>query len=289
MPDNRELAALIACVASAVAVLAWPKSRKSAVAVLRMICCSKLTVVWVGAVFWLSIGVFLLARLGAWDVGDLKDTVIWCIFGGILIAFQGIRAADPTREFKTLVTEQFKFSMFFELVMNAYPLSLMSELLLIVVFGSLSALVAVAEIRPEYSGARKLFSSVLAALVLALVALTTWHFYQRPEEVFSAAGIKDLCLPIYLTLLVVPYAYLVSLYAGYESLFSMRLANHANMPAAVRRYAKRQLIWTCRTNANRTRRAQALLSPELRWADTRQKVDDEIGRLREELTRRGAQ
>lgn len=73
------------------------------------------------------------------------------------------------------------------------------------------------------------------------------------------------------------------MYAGYESLFVTRLAPHTMVPAEIRRYTKWELIKTCRFNANHTRRAQKFLGPEILWADTREKVDEEILRLREEL------
>lgn len=179
--------------------------------------------------------------------------------------------------------EQCKFSLFFEVVVNAYPLPLLWEILLILAFAALTGLITASELNPEYSGARRFFTSILAALVVGLLLLTVWHFYQRPEEVFSISGLKDFCLPIYFTFVVLPYAYLVAVYAGYEALFSTRLARHAMMPAEVRSYAKRRLISTCHLNVNHTRRARAFLAPEFRWADTRVKVDDEINRLREEL------
>jgi hypothetical protein len=283
MPDNRELASLIFFGVIAGAILAWPATRAAAWPILRLTFWSRLTLLWAGALGWLAGGVALLAWGNIWDRSHLPDTVLWCVFGGILIAFQGIRAGNPNGEFKEVVAGQFKFLLLFELVMNAHPLSLAWELMLLIGFAFLAAMLAVAERDPKHQPLIKIIHVQMALIILGLIAVAVWHFYQNPSELFSREGLEDFCLPIYLTFILLPYGYLVSVYAGYETLFSTRLANHALMPAEVRRYARWQLFKTCGLNANHTRRAQTFLAPEIRWADTEEKVDAEILRLREEL------
>jgi len=283
MPDNRELATLIFFGVIGGAVLAWPATRAVAQSILRQVLWSRLTLLWVGALGWLAGGLALLAWGDIWNRSHLSDTVLWCVFGGILIAFQGIRAGNPNGEFKEVVADQFKFLLFFELVMNAHPLPFAWELALLLGFAFLGAILAVAEQNPAHKQVQKLIRTLMGVIILGLIAVAVWHFYQNPGELFSREGLEDFCLPIYLTFILLPYGYLVSVYAGYETLFSTRLAKHALMPAAVRRYARWQLLKTCGLNANHTRRAQKFLSPEIRWADTQAKVDAEMLHLREEL------
>lgn len=233
---------------------------------------------------WLTGWIWLLWILGIWNPDLLRLTVLWLVFGGIRIAFQGIQAVNPNSEFRETIGDQFKFLLFFELIVNAYPLSLAWELGLLVVFSLIGVVSATAEHTPSGAPLVKLCNGMIATIVIILVTLAFWHVFQDPGQVFSWSGLEAFCAPIYLTLLLIPFGYFFSVWAGYETLFLRCFFPHKMMPSSVRRYGKLRLFWICGLNANRTRRAQHFLSPELRWLTTRAEVAAELDRLQEELS-----
>lgn len=283
MPDNRELALLITVASFFMLVLVWRPTRGPTLKFLACLFWSRLTIAGIGAILWLGAAIAILRWFEMWDVTNLKDTLLWFATGGCLFVFQGMQATNPNTEFKGVVADQFKFALFFEFVVNAYPFSLAAELALL--FGTcfLAMLIATADRNPTQAQVARVLKFVLGLVVIFVVYFSVYHLFTEPGDVFSRAGLQVFCLPIYFTLILLPYAYLLTVYAAYETLFVTRLAKHAMMPPEVLRYAKWRLFKICKLNPNGVRRAQAFLSVELRWAETRGAVDAELLRLREEL------
>ncbi|MDI1343293.1 MAG: hypothetical protein PSV22_04215 [Pseudolabrys sp.] len=283
MPDNRELALLITVATFLLLALPCGPTRKSVLKVLACLFWSRLTIAGIVGLVWVGAAISVMWWFDMWSLSNMKDTLLWFATGGCLLIFHGMQVSNPNSEFRSLVAEQFKFALFFELVVNAYPLSLMAEFGLLFGTGLLAMLIATTDLNPVHAQVGRIFKFALGLVVIFVVGTAFYHLFTEPEEVFSRPGLQVFCLPIYFTLVLLPYGYLLTVYAAYETLFVTRLAQHAMMPPEVRRYAKWQLVKICKLNANAVRRAKEFLSVELRWADSREVVDAELLRLREEL------
>lgn len=283
MPDNRELALLITVATLLTWALVYRPTRGPIGRVLRMLFWSRLTLAGTGAGLWLAGALALMAEFDLWTGYDLKTTLLWFFTAGCLLVFKGMQATNPNAEFRQIVAEQFRFVLFFELVVNTYPFSLAGELILLLGTGFLALLLAFAELNPEHAATKRLLEVLLILVLAFVVGFSIYHVCTEPEQVFSRAGLRTFGLPIYFTLVMLPYAWLLTVYAAYEVLFVMKVGDHKMMPAAVRRYAKWQLVRICGLNTNAIRRAQAFLPVEFRWANSRKMVDAELLRLREEL------
>lgn len=283
MPDNRELALLVTVAVLALLVLVNGSTRKPFLRLLSCLFWSRLTIAGLAGAIWLAAAISVLRWLGMWDQSNLKDTVLWFATGGCLLIFQGMQATNPNAEFKSVISEQFKFVLFFELVVNAYPFSLVGELALLMGTAFLAGVISVVDLDPAHASVGKIAKFLLGLVVVFVVCFSFYRLFSEPKAVFCADGLRVFGLPIYFALILLPFGYLLTVYAAYETLFVTKVAKHAMMPPALRSYAKWRLFVICKLNANAVRRAQSFLPAEFRWSESRDVIDAELLRLREQL------
>lgn len=182
-----------------------------------------------------------LEKLGIWNMPDnLKDTVVWAVTVafGMLISIN-----DALRDeafFRRAVRDALKLTIVLEFVIGLYPFSLLIEFVLIPVLAILGALLAISEMKPEYSSVKRIIGWLVAIAGLLLL----WHSLQSIVTDWDAFASYDhlieLILPSLLTILFLPFLYLLALFLMYESIF-IRLRIWNQDPDLIK-YAKLRLL-----------------------------------------------
>ena len=232
--NNREWATLVWLGVVVVLVLWWKKTRQPVLNLVHTAMTSLLAVLVAGLWVWTAGIVFLGAWAHLWTGDLLKDTAIWAIGPALALICGLAKAPTDPRFFRRVILGTAKVSILVEFYVNLQVFGFVQELLLLPVITSLAVLDQFAGTDPKYRPAKRLFDVILAVIgldVLAYVTITliaSWH-QQNPLH-----DVRELALPVWLTIGAVPYIFGVSLFFNYEWVFR-RLAQSSNDVNAVRR------------------------------------------------------
>jgi len=232
--NNREWATVVWLGVVVVLVLSWKKTRQPVINLIRTATTSLLAVLVAGLWVWTA-GIVLL---GAWAqlwTGDLlKDTAIWAIGPALALIWGLAKAPTDPRFFRRVVLGTVKVSVLVEFYVNLQVFGFVQELLLLPVVTSLAMLDQFAGTDQKYRPAKRLFDVILTGIGLAVLAYVTvtlianWH-QQNPLH-----DVRELALPVWLTIGAVPYIFGVGLFFNYEWAFR-RLAQSSKDLNSVRR------------------------------------------------------
>lgn len=223
MLNDRQIAALLWVGIILVAVLARPAGRRSLADIARAFLNRKAWPIF--AIFGLlaiwSLGLVVVGeRVGIWTNEFAADTWFWFFTAAVILLFNFSNASKKPDFFTRTAKEAFGLTLVLGFLSDLYVLSVPVEFVGQGVVAMLAGVSAVAARQRDSEPARKLVDGCLSLvgltiLVLAIVKLvTTWSYEEAPDLV------RQLVMPAWMTLGVLPYIFAVALYAAYEQAFT---------------------------------------------------------------------
>ena len=221
MLNNRELAALILV---SVFVL-WAFSQKSVregwVGVVRAFLDPQILVSLAAMLAWVGLELWVGVRLSLWNPALAKGTILWTLgsAGFLLFNAQIDSDGDEPHFLRRTILATVRLVVFVEFFVNLYVMSLLRELVLQSAVVVLSLMVAAAGQKPEYKPTKAFCEWVLALIGLTLVAFVSRQVYLHRHQLDARELMLDFVLPVWLTVGLVPFLYLFSIYVAYDAVF----------------------------------------------------------------------
>jgi hypothetical protein len=220
MPNNREWALLFWLAVILVFLLMRKNTRSSIGGVLRIALSPKFLVPLAIFVGYVALEVRIGFSAGLWR-GDLtKDTIVWILIAGLALFFNFDEVSKEPHYFRNRIAAAFGITTFLEFFTNLFVLNLIAELALQPVLVFLALLAMAAGRDGQYRDIKGLANIILTLIVLSLFIFAVQQIFTNWEKVDKQGLLLQLALPIWLTIGVLPFIYLLSLYANYERAFS---------------------------------------------------------------------
>ena len=245
--NNREVATGIWLIVVIFFGVKHREIRKSCRQTLKSFCHWKIIVTFVIMALYIVLCVLLLGQLTLWNTSMLKDTVYWFLFSSFILCTNLMAGNDYANFFKKTVLSCFKVVVLMQFLINLYTFPLWGELIFIPVITLLAMMNVVAESKPEYEPAKKLFDGILSIIGLGLVIYLihmTWLHY---SELSVSELLLSVLLPILLTFLFFPFLYFAKLIANYEVFFA-RLQIHISNNDDLLNYTCFKTLQHCHVN-----------------------------------------
>lgn len=148
----------------------------------------------------------------------LKDSIFWFFGTAFLLVFKITDSADM-HFFKKPLLDSVKFSLVFEYIFNFYVFSLPIELFFILAMIFLSMMKPLADRDEKHKPARGCINNSLAILSIGAILFSLFKTVQHYNDFFTIVNSKILRLAPVLTILYIPFFYLIAFYIQYETLF----------------------------------------------------------------------
>ena len=143
--------------------------------------------------------------------------------------------------YKKIIFDLFKLTVFLEVLANTYCFSLPTELLLFIFLFFTAAIQAYSTYKEENRDVHKLATYILIVLVGIMLWGTIKGLLNHPYEFFNTATLKNILQPILLTLWLLPVSYVLGVIGAYEILFlPFRIGEKHNLKFCI--YARLKLI-----------------------------------------------
>jgi len=219
MLNNREISYIIWGVVFIIYLLTNSQNRKTINGFLCSLCNIKIMLVYVLLCLYTISIILLLARYGIWSYYLIKDTIIWFVFSVYTYLFRYINKRE-TINLESIILDNIGVVVLMEYILNMYALPFWVELISV-------PLLFFAFIVKEYTDPNN--TSYSKIRLFSLVILSGWVIFTVLFTIDSIWGdINNLCLkqeiitvlyPLLLTIMAIPYLYLVVLLSEYERLF----------------------------------------------------------------------
>ena len=117
------------------------------------------------------------------------------------------------------------------------------ELLFVPAITLIVLLAMVAESKKEHAPVAVFLRVVQSVVVLGLLSFVIWKAVEDRQAFLSLETLKDVALPVALSVSFVPFLYAMALFIAYDSVF--RLFGWRIAEPRLRRYARRRTLVTC--------------------------------------------
>ena len=215
--NNREIALLLWIAAIVLGVL-LSKLRKSLVPIIQILTKKMFLIIFslIGA--YLFAIILFLKNLGVWEIANLKDVLFWFFSVGLILVFK-INDAKSNAYFKGIFFSAIKWTIVLEFVVNLYSFSLFAEIFILPVLVFLAATQAVAELDEKHKVVPNFLQNVIAIAGLSIFSYSLYKTISNFDDVLTFQNLVTFLLPCTITILFIPFVYLLALYNTYVSYF----------------------------------------------------------------------
>jgi len=238
--NNREIAVGIWFFIAAIAGATQPSIRNAAIAVLKAFLVRAIVIWLVAIIIYVGFLIYLLHSFGLWSAQQLKDTILWV---GSVIAISIFRISSISKDqhfFRKVVTDNIKLVAVLQFLVSFYSFNLCIELVIVPISTLVGAMLAVAGSSQKYKPAADFLNYAAILLGLFLVAFAIYNVVVGFKSFATIQTLADFSLPPLLSLLYVPFLYLMSRYLAYDTAFAQ--LNFAIADPGLRRYGVRKSI-----------------------------------------------
>ncbi|MCE8921500.1 hypothetical protein [Bacteroides ovatus] len=220
--SNRELALIVWLVILFLFLLAWNKGLYHFKKIIACVFATKLIGLYISLIIYISIIVIILWLLGFWNIGLLKDTIIWLIFSALGILFSLNKVKDATY-FTNLIKSSVTIVVVVQFFINLYTFGFWVEFIMIPILAFVTMLSVYTEHNTKSNSDYKKVNSCLNTFfgITALVYIV-FAVYETIIEFKTTNWIdvsKQFLLPIILTIVFIPFFWILALYMKYEVMF----------------------------------------------------------------------
>jgi hypothetical protein len=234
MLNNREWALLIWSVGIFLVLMARSEIRSSVGQLLRILLSPTLLIPLLLMVGYVVGEVWLAYKVRLWRTDLIKDTTVWFIISALAFLFGYDQASKQPHFFRRRLVAAISIPIFLEFFANLFVLNLITELALQPFLLLLGLLIAMTESDERLRALRTPLNALLAAVGLSLLAYSVRQLFISWNAVDKPVTALQFALPIWLTIGILPYIYLLSLYANYQKAFHAIDAHSDNRRARLR-------------------------------------------------------
>ncbi|MCX6327528.1 MAG: hypothetical protein NT144_12900 [Bacteroidia bacterium] len=246
--STRELSLIFWTVIILIAIMFNKNMRSALGGFVKQLFDYKIGAILIILTFYILGFIFALSFLTIWDLSFLKDTIFWFLTVAMVLFFTLNDATDPNY-IRNILKQSFKGTMVLEFVVNFYTFNLLVELILMPIIIIVVMTQAYSQTDEKYNVVNKFLQRLLAVIGWAFLIIVTFKTFTNYPDFFTKRNLLSFLLPPIMTILLIPFLYLVAIYINYETHF-VRIDFMLN-DLKKRKLLKRKILCFVNINLNR--------------------------------------
>ena len=240
--NNREISIFLWIVLFLFWFFSQKQTRKSAISLIQAF--FKLYKWYIIMIVYIIVLVVAFYKIDLWDWSLLKDTIYW-IFGGAFIMFFNVnKALEKEKYFLNIFKDCFKVIIILEFLSNLYSFHIVIELISIPLMLIIGLMTALSEHNKVDKKVIKFSNTLTLIYILAVLIYSAIRIINDTDSVFTSDNLKSLLFGPVMTVLFIPFLYVVALYMAYEGFLKMKkfiLKEHPDLY----KYLRWQILKRC--------------------------------------------
>ena len=258
--NNREIAVGIVTFISLIFIGRSKETRKAFVELIKAFL--KLYKPFILMIIYILGIVYLLNRIGIWDLSMLKETIYW-FFGGAFILFVNLNdISNQDNYFKKLILDNFKLILIIEFISNFATFNLIAEVISVFLVIILSMIEAFTDKDKSKEKEHKLTVILLSIYGISTLINSIIILSKDTTEFLNSLTFESLLLTPLLSILIIPFLYVLGVFATYQiKLVTFRHIHRNNKK--LYRYGTRRILWSCNFSLKKIKLISKELKPAL--------------------------
>jgi hypothetical protein len=244
---TRDIALIFWLCIALIYVLYYGKTRQSLIHVLKAFSQKIILVIFSAMMMYVFISILVLYRLEFWVITLVKDTVFWFVGTACIMLINVNKVTKDDDYFKKVVSDSIKLSLILAFIINFYTFDLWFEILLIPLLFIIGGVKVFAEKRQDFKILKKPMDSILAILGIILLLFVLNSLRTDYQRLISSENLRAFIFQPLMTLLYIPFIYLLGLFIAYQDLF-VRLDIFLKRDKPLADFAKREILLLCKAN-----------------------------------------
>lgn len=249
VPNNRQWAALIWLAAIVFLALTREDGRGTVKNLLAAAWHVKIVIPVLLYAAWVAGLIRLAVFVDAWSQSRATDTVFWFATSGLVLFGRFDKVRTQPHFVRRSARATFEWSIAVDFLLGLFIFGLVTELVLLPLLVLLTGVAFVAQRQAATRSTQLLVETVLGLIGLALLGNVVVQLAEGWGSVDVADVVQQLALPVWLTLGVLPFIFLLGLYSSYElAAVQMRLRDKTALRQRIR--FRLVLLWCFRARAS---------------------------------------
>ncbi len=247
---NREIAVGIWLIIIIIYAFTKENVRKAFANIIKVAVSKKLFILYVIIYSYLGTMIFILYKIGFWNVNLIKDTCIWLI----AIPVPALIKVNEMKEkyFRMVLKDYISFSIIIEYIMGNYTFSILLEFILQPLILLFSLLVEIGEKFGATKETKKVARYIVFLIIIFFIFNSVKLAVQDYNNLLTFDSLREVILTPVLTIVYLPVLYLILVYMSYEMLF-LRLNMKKYIDKKERRKVKIKVIKKCGLSSKKIR------------------------------------
>jgi len=246
--NNREISIFIWVVLFLLWFFSKKEMRKSAISVIQVF--FKLAKWYLLMLLYIAGVVLLFYKLELWDFSLLKNTIYWSLGSAFILFFNVNKALENEKYFFKIFKDCLNLIIVVGFLTNLYSFNIFIELVSIPILFLTGAILAFPESKPEYKNIHKIFNGVLILYGFSVIVFSVIQISGSEKPLFTTENLKLVLFGPIMTLLLIPFLYVIALYMAYEAFLNLKkfiLKENRSLY----RFLKWRIIWKCHLSLKR--------------------------------------
>jgi hypothetical protein len=165
---------------------------------------------------YVYLSVDFLSDSGLWGLDQLKNTIMWFIFVASVELFKTNKIYEEKDYFKESIKGHFKLLVVLEFIVAFHSFSLITELIVVPLTTLAAVLLAFSELKDEYKSVENIMSWVLSIFGIFIIGFGLYFIFSNFSQFAQSKTFMDFAIPVILSVLLLPFIYVISVYMRYE-------------------------------------------------------------------------
>jgi hypothetical protein len=189
---------------------------------------------------YISVFIYLFYRIGLWTPDLLKDTVFYILFSATVSMFKANKISEDKHFFLEMLKDNLKLGILLEFLIGQYTFDLWVELLIVPVTVLLAGMQVFSGTDAKYAQVNKLINGIWLVTGAIVIYHVADSVIQHFHELLSLHVLRQILLVPNLTIVFIPFLYILSMRMVYEEQFIM--LSFKLRDKKLLRFAKREAI-----------------------------------------------
>jgi len=192
--------------------------------------------------------IYILYEMRIWNFSLVKDTILWILFTAFVLLMGAVDIKKDKQYLKKAIFENLKLILFLEFILNFYVFRLWVE---IIITPMVFMIAFIASFAKYDKGMQKIKTSgdfLFSALAIFLIGYFIYRVCMDFGGFVSINNIRAFLLPIFLTVIYLPFIYIWALIMEYDKNLFWRLDRFFIKDKELSTFTKRRIFFLCSIN-----------------------------------------
>lgn len=179
----------------------------------------KILLIFLLMIAYVSIELVIFNKIHLANRYLIKDVIFW-LFGSAFVILININEANSDKKFfRKMIIDNLKLIVVAEFIINFYTFNFFVEMVLVPLIFFLMAMSTIAGTEKKFGLVKKIMDFSLTSVGIIIIAYAFIGLINHSSDLASFDNLRAFVLPPALTILYVPFIYLLALFMAYEILF----------------------------------------------------------------------